>query len=453
MFFCPNISAFRYVLILLSAALIVPSIAMGGGVTTLKESISFALEHNRMLAVSASGVDRAEAGVDMVTGRMLPRVDVSTGFSRTNSPLGSFGSKLQQQRITAADFSPATLNQPGYVNNYQSRMGLTMPLFAGGAMWSSRASAREQADASALDFEFHKQRLIYQTIAAYVHSRQALAQVDARNHAVKAAEKRWQDAEALQKRGMAIKSDVMDAHVHVLRSQVALSEAENVYAASLESLRLILGMDEQASLNAFEEPHLNFSPEPVEQMLDEYEDRRGDLRAVKNRLEAAGYDRRQSQSAYLPRVDLMAAQEWNNEKFGLRNRNAMIGVNMTMNIFSGGADLARVRAATSDQVMLELQLADKRQQAGNEIKQAYRSLKMAEQRFQSESEAFNQTAESLRIKSLRHAQGLEKTSDLLDAQVRADASEMAHIRAKYDLITAKAALLLAAGTLDQEVVQ
>jgi len=450
-FFCSNISVIRYVLIL--TVLVVPAFASAAEITTLKDSVAYALEHNRMLAVSSNSVERAEAMVDMATGRMLPRVDVSTGFARTDSPLGVLGAKMQQQRVTQADFSPATLNRPGYVNNYHSRLGLTMPIFSGGANWASRANARNQADASSFEFKFHKQQVIYQTIAAYAHAREALAQVNARENAVKAAEKRWQDAEAMKKRGMAIKSDVMDAHVHVLRSQVALSEAQSAYEASLESLRLILGMEEGSSLNAASEPSLFFSLESTDQMLENYDERRADLLALENRLDAAGNRRLQHQASYLPRVDFMAAQEWNNEKFGLRNRNAMIGVNVTMNIFSGGEDLAKVRAATSEQVSIEYQLADKRQQTANEIRQAVRGLRMAEQRFESESEALKQTTESLRIKSLRHAQGLEKTSDLLDAQVSADASEMAHIRAKYDLIIAKAALLLAAGTLNEEVVQ
>jgi outer membrane protein TolC len=96
---------------------------------------------------------------------------------------------------------------------------------------------------------------------------------------------------------------------------------------------------------------------------------------------------------------------------------------------------------------------DKRQQIYNEVNQAWRSLNIAEVRLTSEAEALKQTSESLRIKSLRHRQGLEKTSDLLDAQARADASKVAHIRATYDFMIAKAALLLASGTLTEEVVQ
>jgi outer membrane protein TolC len=452
-FFLSNISAVRHVLILSLFALLAPATIFAAEITSLRESVSYAIEHNRMLAVAVTQVDRAQAEVDMATGQMMPSVDVSTGFVRANSPLYVFGTKLQQGSVTVADFAPASLNQPGYLNNYQSRVGLNMPLYSGGAMWAGRARARHHADASELEFEFRKQQLIYQTITAYVQSRQALAQVKASKNAVKAAKKRWQDAQAMKRRGMAIDSDVMDAHVHVLRSQVRMNETSNIYEESLESLRLILGMDSNVQLNLLSEPNVRFSSEPVAQMLEKYSDRRADLLALEDELEASESARSQSQSGYLPHVNLMAAQEWNSETFGLDNSNAMVGVTVSMNLFSGGEDIAKVRAATLDRVALEFQLQDKRQQIKNEISQAFRGLQMAEQRFQSESEALKQTSESLRIKSLRHTQGLETTSDLLDAQVRADASEMAHIRAKYNLMIAKAALLLTTGTLDEEAVQ
>jgi len=452
-FFSSNTSVVRYVLILVLFSLPLPAAISAAEITSLKESVSYAVEHNRMLAVAVTQVDRAQAEVDMATGQMMPSVDVSTGFLRGNSPLYVFGTKLQQGSVTAADFAPASLNQPGYLNNYQSRVGVNMPLYSGGAMWAGRARARHYAEASELEFEFRKQQLIYQTITAYVQSRQASAQVKAGENAVKAAKKRWQDAQAMKKRGMAIDSDVMDAHVHVLRSQVRMDEANNIYEESLDSLRLILGMDSNVQLNLLSEPNLRFSFEPVAQMLEKYSDRRADLLALEDKLEASESARSQSQSGYLPHVNLMAAQEWNSETFGLNNSNARVGVTVSMNLFSGGEDVAKVRAATSDRVALEFQLQDKRQQIRNEISQAFRNLQMAEQRFQSESEALKQTSESLRIKSLRHAQGLETTSDLLDSQVRADASEMAYIRAKYNLMIAKAALLLTTGTLDEEAVQ
>jgi len=112
---------------------------------SLKDAVAYAIAHNPKLQVAGSRVDQAQAEVDVATGKMLPHVDVVTGFARTNSPLGFFGAKLQQQQIRAADFTPSSLNQPGYINNYQSQLALNMPLFAGGALWAGRKQADELA--------------------------------------------------------------------------------------------------------------------------------------------------------------------------------------------------------------------------------------------------------------------------------------------------------------------
>ncbi|MDQ7058639.1 MAG: TolC family protein [Ghiorsea sp.] len=85
---------------------------------------------------------------------------------------------------------------------------------------------------------------------------------------------------------------------------------------------------------------------------------------------------------------------------------------MSMNLFAGGSDSAQVRAAEAASIGLALQQEDKRQQIANEIPvKSWRSLNMTKNKLRSESEAYKQTTESLRIKALRHKQGLETTSD------------------------------------------
>jgi len=429
-----------------------PVIGHAADTLSLKDSVSFALEHNRMLSVAEAQVQVAEAQADATTGQLMPRLDLSTGLFRTNSPLNSFGTKLQQQGVTA-DFDPTLLNSPTYINNYLTRLNLTMPLFAGGANWAARAAAQSQAQASTYQFDFRKQQMIYQTIAAYVQTRQALAQVEAQQHAVRATNNRWHDAQALKKRGIAIESDVMDAHVYVLRNQVALAQAKAQYQDSLEHLHLVLGMPNTKQAPVLAEPVIQFQAESVDALLAQAYAKRADLLALQSSVEAAAAGKRQAQAGFYPHINLIAAQEWNSDTFGLKNDNTTVGINLTMNLFAGGSSSAQTRAAESKRIMASLQLEDKRQQIANEVRQAWRGLHIAEQRLQSETEALNQTLESLRIKSLRQKQGLEKTSDLLDAQARADASKVAQIQAKYDYMIAKAALLLAAGTLHEGVVQ
>jgi len=438
---------------MMMAATMVVATGAQAVVTTLQDSVSYALQHNRSLAASQSQVAAAEAQIDAATGQLLPRLDVSTGFYRTNSPLNSFGTILQQQRTTAADFNPAVLNSPDYVDNYMTRLGLTMPLYAGGAMYAARSKASAHAEAATLQAQFQQQRLVYQTIASYVQSRQSLAQVQASANAVTAAQQRLKDAKALRKRGMAIASDVMDANVYVLRSQLALDQAKNNYEHSLESLRLVLGMNDANNLGELEEPRLQDIDSSLDDLLASATQHRADLQALIQQEEAASASTAQAKSGYMPHVNLTAAREWHSETLGLNNGNNSIGLTVSMNLFAGGADSAQVRAAKAARIGLNLQQEDKRQQIQNEVRQAWRSLKMAGYKLRSESEAYKQTTESLRIKALRHKQGLETTSDLLASQVRADQAQVMVIQAKYDVLIAKAALLLAAGILNEGVVK
>ncbi len=427
--------------------------ALAEEVSSLSSSVAYALQHNRSLAATASQTDAAQAQVDAATGQLMPRLDVSTGFYRTNSALNAFGTKLLQEQVTQNDFIPDGLNNPDYINNYQSRLGLSLPLYNGGATYAARSKASANAEAASLSFDFHKQQLVYQTIVSYVQARQALAQVQAQEKAVQAAEQRLKDAKALKKRGMAINSDVMDANVYVLRAQLGLDHAKNQYQNSLEALRLVLGMDASQTLGKLTEPNIQSVQTSLDDLLASAPQHRADLLALMQQEEAASASSSQAKAGYMPHVNLTAAREWNSDTFGLKNGNNSLGLTVSMNLFSGGSDSANVRAAEAARIGLSLQQEDKRQQIQNEVRQAWRSLNLAKTKLVSEKQAYAQTTESLRIKALRHQQGLETTSDLLASQVRADQAHVMLIRAQYDFIIAKAALLLAAGTLNQEVVQ
>jgi len=456
-FFSTNISAhyytlMKYIIVQVAVGLLASS-ATAGEITTLRQSVEYALTHNRLLAADSSSVEQAHARVDGVSGRLLPRLDVSTGVSRTDSPGDYFGIKLNQQKITAADFAPARLNSPGFINNYRTRIDLTMPIYHGGALWAGKMQAMHQADSSSFNHSFMQQQVIYQTIAAYVRVRQSSAQIKAMESAVAAAEKRHQDTQAMRERGLLIDSDVMDAHVHLLRTTLKLQQARNTYARSRDELQRVMGMDQSAGLSADEEVHLNEPRLTLQQAIESALVTRPDLKALEESYQAAKAAISQSDAAFRPHLNLVAAQEWNASTPTLRNPNTMVGAIVSMNIYSGGSDQAKQRAAVAKLVSLEMKIGDRKQQIHNEVAHALRMLDETRLRHQSESEALKQSVESLRIKSLRYKQGLATTTDLLDAQLQVDTSRLASIHAKHDVTIARAGLLLAVGTLNEEIIR
>ncbi len=462
MFFWSNISVNHNVIInyniLIKPALffMLAAVAVNadaGEITTLKQSVDYALAHNRLLAADGSSIDQAKAGQDVAQGQFMPRVDLSTGVVRTDSPGDYFGMRLNQQKITAADFSPAFLNNPGYINNYQTRLNVRMPVYQGGALWAGKKKADHQAEAAVLSHDYMQQQIIYQTIAAYVQTRADFAAIHAMQTAVNAAEKRYQDTQALQKRGVLINSDVMDAHVHLLHSQLQLKQANNAYARAKEALQRVLGLAAGTVLNITQEPHLVIAGWTQDQAVAQAMLLRPDLKALNEAYQASRADVDASKAAFRPRVDLVAGQAWNASTPALKNRDSMIGATVSMNLFAGGADKARTRVSCAKRIALELKLADHKQQIHNEVSQAWRMLDESRARQSSEHEALKQSEESLRIKSLRYAQGLSKTSDLLDAQVQVDTTRLSNIRAKYDVTIAQAALQLAVGALNEGVIR
>ncbi len=420
---------------------------------SLKGSVAYALAHNRLLAADERAVEQARAGQAEAYGQFMPHVDLSTGVVRTDAPGDYFGIRLNQQRVTAANFAPAFLNNPGYINNYRTRVDLRMPLYQGGALWAGKRRADKQSLAAELNHAYQRQQIIYRTIAAYVQTRAAFAAIHAMQTAVHAAEKRYGDAQALQRRGVLIQSDVMDARVHLLRSRLKLKQANNAYVQAKDALQRILGLDGDARPLAEAEPQLKAVEWSMDEAVAQALIKRPDLQALQAAWQASQAEVAVTKAAFLPHVNLVAGQEWNAATPALKNRNTMIGATVSMNLFAGGGDRARTRASRAKQAALGLQLADRKQQIRNEVRRAWLQLDESRARDESEREALRQSEESLRIKSLRYTQGLAKTSDLLDAQVLVDSTRLSGIRARYDVIIAQAALQLAAGTLNEGVIQ
>jgi len=419
---------------------------------TLKQSVAMALQHNRLLAADQYRVQAAEARVDEANGHLLPHLDAGYSLMRSNSPLTVFGTKLMQQRVTAADFNPLTLNNPVAINNYQPQLTLTMPLYQGGALWAGRKQAEQGVLATAGQHLWLRQQTIFQTIHTYMAWLNADAQLKAAEKSLEASGRHLSNVLSMRKRGILIDSDVMDAQVRRLQNEVRVNQSRNGVAHARDLLARLTGMTTEAMTQPAAATELH-APTGAEGLEDVAVKQRPDLHAMQSELEASRASVDMEKASFLPHVSLQATQEWNSSTPSVRNGNATLAAMVSMNLFAGGSDQAVLNRREADAARLSLELDDKEQQIVNEVRQALRQLSEAEKRNKAESEAMNQAMESLRITELRHAQGLEKTSDLLDAQSRADLAQAEAIRAGYDVSVARASLLLVSGGLSEESLQ
>ena len=79
----------------------------------LDEALNLAQKANQQIKIAQIDQQIASANVKQTEAIWLPQLNLSYTAMNTNNPLNAFGFKLQQANVTAADFNPALLNNPG----------------------------------------------------------------------------------------------------------------------------------------------------------------------------------------------------------------------------------------------------------------------------------------------------------------------------------------------------
>ncbi len=443
LFFCLFLSGYYYILSFSSAYASEP----------LELDIDAAIERAMQANLGIQATDRAtdgqSAALQAARSARLPRLQWQSSAIRSNAPMAVFGSKLSQQRIGPADFLPSTLNSPPSRSWYQHRLVMDLPLYQGGATGAAIAQGEARLIAQRHNAAYTRERIVYAVYAAYSEALRARSSRKVAMQARKAAKTHLARARHMLRRGMLLQSDVMDAEVHLLNTQVSLRQVENRYQQALDRLRRLLALEIDRPLRLRDWPGLDETLLAHDEAWwrEQAEAHRQDLAALRAEVDEARASAERIRASFRPALGLQAAQEWNNDTPAPKHGNTTIALNLQWNLFAGGSDQARLRAAEAQLAAKELTVGDLRQQIQIDIRSALRQRDEAQARWQARQRAEAQARESLRIHRLRFEQGMEDINSMLDAQTRLDAAAQAVIEARFDHRLANLRLLLAAGLM------
>ena len=123
--------------------------AQSSTLINLEEVKAKAKEKNTSLKISQQDYALAKAQYESSRAVLLPQIRLSNTSSFTNNPLNAFGFKLLQRDVEAADFDPDVLNDPGNVENFNTRIELMQPLINVDG-WKERKMSHLNLEASNL---------------------------------------------------------------------------------------------------------------------------------------------------------------------------------------------------------------------------------------------------------------------------------------------------------------
>ena len=416
---------------------------------TLSQAVSMALEKNPLHKAALADTRISVAAVRESKAPLFPKIMFGENVTRGNNPVFAFGSKLNQQRFTAADFALNKLNFPTPLTNWSSRFSGQWSLFDGLQSWYGvkRANLAQQASDQQLDRT--DQELVYQVVQAYYGVLLAQKQLEVAQDGVKTAEATEASSRARVESGLAVQSDLLSAQVATASRKQELIQAQNALALARTQLALALGMPSDTEYEPQQSLHdRSLPPAKVQELETQALEQRPDLKRLDLGYEAQSKSITMAKGAFAPRLNVFGSWETDSPSPGWNGgSNWIAGAELQFDLFDGDskrAHLAREKA-TRDRIVAMRDAA--RDGVRLEVRKAYYDYDAARQQVEVARGAVAQAEESLRINRNRYEGGLTTISDLLRVEEAAHRAQADYWQAVYRVQTSYAGVELATGTL------
>lgn len=416
---------------------------------TLSKAVETALSSNPGLQAAGFGILSAQEKVIQARSGAMPQVQLQGQSSRTTNPMWAFGTKLNQESITAQDFDPGRLNHPDGITNYSSGIFVAWPVYDSGQTWYGLQQAHLNKEAAALFDEHTRQQVIAQTITAYIGALFARENQRVIQQILETAHSHLKLVQSRYNGGFVAKSDLLRAQVQIADLDQQLAEAKSQVDIAKCRLNVAMGVGGDATYTLSSPLEAG---DPIVGSLDTWIatalSNRPDLKHLAFQQQIAQKEIDKSMASRNPSVNLTGNYEVNSEEFDDSATNYTIGAVVSMPLFTGGRISAKIREAQINLKQTKAMLRGMEQQICGEARQAFFNSQSAWERIQVNQAAVGQSQESLRIVKNRYNSGLFTITDLLDAQLMVQQSLTHKIKAVHDYRLAATRLALAAGTID-----
>jgi len=366
-------------------------------------------ENNTSLKISQEDFNLAKADYRQTNAVILPNISVShTGIATTN-PLMAFGSKLNQEILTQADFNPALLNAPSQIENFATKFEIQQPLINMDGMFQRKA-AKTKMQAMQLQTERTGDYLVFEVDKAYMQLQLAYKAVDVFEKALEAANANKKLADNSFTQGYLQRSDVLAVEVRVTEVQNQLQSAKSNVNNASNYLSLL--MNENQDVVYKPSDSLTVATFELENKIVSEE--RSDIKAMHMATDAYKNMHKADKMAFLPRLNAFGSYELYDDQVFQGDANGyLFGAQLSWNILEGSKRFGKAQKSKSEFEKSKLQLDQYVSQSNLEFNKAKRMMLDAENKLKLTELALQQSEESLRIRTNRFKEGLEKTSDLL----------------------------------------
>ncbi len=339
-------------------------------------------------------------------------------------------------------------------NNFAWDLTITQPVFTGFALTTRRKIAALGMDISEIIKDQAVLDVAKQAKTAFFKvllTRKALKVAD---EEVKQLKAHVHDAEAIYKQGVVPYNDL-------LKSKVALAQARQNRVKALSRVSISLAaLNTVLSRNITDKIRIREYRESADSLQENYKlpvlfktavNKRPELKHLKLAVQTADLGVKLIKSAYYPSITLIGRYERSGDNITASNNdyandhNIIVGLQAKWTIFNWGKTKADAAEALHEKKALEQKIKGVKDSILLEVKSAFEHIKLARQNIDTAEKALVQAEENFRITNIQYQQGVNTSTEVLDARTFLTNAEVNLFSARYGYRIAKAELARAVG--------
>lgn len=381
--------------------------------------------------------------------------EVEIGEAQERQALGN----LLPQASATSSLSRNRYDQTTPVNYTGRRhtLSISQPLF-NGERWYDLKRSEHNTDKQRALYQDKRANLAFDMTDRYLNvliSENALVLAKSE---LKAIEAQLKLLYSLQKRQLAVKTDVLDVEARLQASKVDVIEADNNVNISREALTELVNRPVGEKLDDFID---NIPYQRSERSLEEWVQYAYDnsklFKSLKEDVNAAQKQVRQRRSGHLPTLDLRLNAQRSNigtENAPTRATNSYTAsINLTIPLYSGGRTSAAVRESHGRLKVAKQRLEQLRRELRKGVREAFLNTSAGWARIEAGKVTIAATTKSHEAMKKGFKYGTVTVVDVLDALKEKLGSELTFKRAQYDFVRSYMELQRLTGNLDESMVE
>jgi TolC family type I secretion outer membrane protein len=405
----------------------------------LTAAARLAVAGNPGLAAAADRVRQAKARLDQARATWFPRLDASAAGTRVDLSENDYQSALAQARF----FNPsASVDDPR--DNYAAGLTATWVLFNGFEREFSQVAARHGLEESEASRSDARRLLLDGVVAAYYGG-----QLATQNLAIAAADKAFferqlKEAEARYNAGTGALSDILNFKIRLNAAEAERIATRRAQVVARHALAALLGLpgahlpEDLPLAPMLPEREREMAPLDPAALIAQAMEQRPDLQRARLGLRRREANLGVARAGYWPTLSLnggLEADRTDDVGFGNDDVGSRIGLNLTINLFEGGATRARIREAQAAMDEGQRQVTDLKIQVNEAVRNRVAALDSAREQL---------------LLQRANAALVRENRDLVEKAYQAGQGSLVRLNeAQRDLNTAQSRLALALVSLRQ----